>query len=65
MQSQHPEQKILFIISRFESDLILSNPIMPRKRTTRMIDKINEIKRLIVVKVLFSKTPAKSSFTFV
>jgi hypothetical protein len=65
MQSQHPEQKILLIISRFESDLILSNAIMPKKRKTRMIDKINEIKRIIIVKGLFSKTPAKSSFSFV
>jgi hypothetical protein len=59
MESQHPEQKILFIMIRFESDLIWSNQTMPRNRAKRMTDSVNEIKREIVVKGRFSKTPAK------
>jgi hypothetical protein len=59
MLNQHPEQKSLVIMIRFKSDLIWSNNIMPRRRTTRMAVIINETDKEILVKRRFSKTPAK------
>jgi hypothetical protein len=45
----------------FESDLIWSNQMIPRKRATRTADNINEIVKENLMKRLFSKTPAKKS----